>query len=78
MALKQDKQKIFEITQPNPDSKLYQLDQERIKSFQKNKNSINHRFDVALQELIEEMDISSYGSLETEEEIVQTSLKATR
>lgn len=77
MALKQEKQKTFEITQPDPDTKLYQLDQERIRYFQENKNAINDRFNVALQELLEEMDISRYGSLETEEEIVQASLKAT-
>jgi hypothetical protein len=73
-----DTPKKFKITQPDPNSELYQQDQQRIRYFQKNKERINERFDQARKKFVEKMDISHHGSLETEEEIVEVSLKVTR
>jgi len=70
--------KKFKITQPDPNSDLYQQDQARINYFQKNKERINQRFDQARQNFVKKMDLTHHGSLETEEEIVEASLKITR
>ncbi|MFP4134781.1 MAG: hypothetical protein ACLFTJ_11590 [Halothece sp.] len=70
--------KKFKITQPDPNSELGKQDQERINYFQKNKERINQRFDQARQNFVNKMDLSHHGSLETEEEIVEASLKITR
>ena len=70
--------KIFNITQPDPSSELHKQDQERIVHFQKNQEKINQRFEQARRKFVEKMDVSHHGALETEEEIVEASLKATR
>lgn len=70
--------KKFKITQPDPNSELGKQDQERINYFQKNKGRINQRFEQARQNFVKKMNLSHDGSLETEEEIVEASLKITR